>query len=67
MDKWVTARVMAVTHLPTAPTTTTAAVARLRSEHLGCTLVARPHDGQDGPTQDEVGSFSMMTAAPSDR
>ncbi len=62
MDKWITAKVTAVTHLPTAPTTTTAAASG------SLPIPPRQHrrrmtpSGVIEPTHAEVGSFSMMTA-----
>jgi hypothetical protein len=63
MDKWITAGVMAVTHLTTAPTTT-AAIGRFSAIQAP---PLRKSDGStmgmhDEPIHDEVGSFSMMTA-----
>lgn len=40
MDKWITAGVMAVTHLPTAPTTTTAAADRFSPKGASAAAVS---------------------------
>jgi hypothetical protein len=55
----------AVAHLSTAPTTTTAAVAERFFRQAGISRIGKQDraTGTTEPTDDEVGSFSVMTAS----
>ncbi len=63
VDKWITAKVTAVTHLPTAPTMTTAAVSGSPTIGASAAPALTCPTGPIEPTHDQVGSFSMMTAS----